>query len=121
MSRKSVVPGFAMINSGNLASNIESSVVSVKNLDNASIIVTWTGTSPVGVLTVQARNNGAGEVNPEDWYDLDMGGTINISGNSGNHQLVFNLLPFTDLRLVYTATSGSGTLNAVITSKVVGA
>lgn len=120
MSRKSVVPGYAMIESGDISGNVTSDVVSVKNLDNASIIVSWTGTSPVGVLAVQARNNGAGDVNPEPWYELDMGATINISGNSGNHQLVFNLLPFTDLRLVYTATSGSGTLDAVITSKVVG-
>ena len=121
MSRKSVVPGFAMIESEDLSVNITSEIVSVKNLDNASIIVSWSGTSPVGTLAVQARNNGNGDVNPEPWYTLDMGAPITISGNSGTHQLVFNLLPFTDLRLVYTATSGTGTLDAVITSKVSGA
>lgn len=121
MSRKSVVAGFPMIQSGDLSANITSEIVSVKNLDNASIIVTWTGATPIGVLTVEARNNGKGGATPEPWYTLDMGAAITISGNSGNHQLIFNLLPFTDLRLIYTATSGTGTLDAVITSKVSGA
>jgi hypothetical protein len=116
MGRKSVMPGFAMIDQQSLASNITSSVVSVKNLDYASIHVEWTGTSPVGTLTVEARN---GET--DSWYELDMGSAISISGNSGDHQLVFNLLPFTDLRLQYAATSGSGTLNAEISMKVTGA
>lgn len=126
MGRKSVVPGFPMINSvenpSNLAATFTSDIVSVKNLDYASIHIDWTGTAPVGVISVEARNgdirnNGA----MDDWYALDMGSTISISGASGDHQLVFNYLPFSDLRLVYTRTSGTGSINAFITSKVQGA
>jgi hypothetical protein len=104
-----------MIDAGDLASDIDSNVTNVMNQDKASIHLSWTGTVPVGVVTVQARN---GEKDP--WYDLDMGGTISISGASGDHQLVFNELPFTDIKLTYTATSGTGTLDATLTSKVTG-
>jgi hypothetical protein len=116
MGRKSVVPGFKMIDSGNLSGNIVSSIVSVKNLDKASIHLDWSGSSPVGTITVSARN---GET--DSWYTLDFGSAISISGNSGDHQIVLNELPFTDIRLDYTATSGTGTLDASITAKVLGA
>lgn len=104
-----------MIDAGSLGSSITSSTVNVINLDKASIHLEWTGSSPVGTITVQARN---GE--HDAWYALDLGSTISISGASGDHQLVFNELPFTDIRLLYTRTSGSGSLDAVVTMKVVG-
>jgi hypothetical protein len=106
-----------MITNGDLSAlTITSSIVNVINLDTASIHVYWNGTSPVGVITVEARN---GESN--SWYNLDFGSTISVSGNSGNHQIVFTEMPFTDIRLVYTRSSGSGTLNAIITMKTTGA
>lgn len=116
MSRKSVVPSYKMIDSGNLASNITSSIVSVKNLDKASIHVEWSGAAPVGTLSVEARNGEA-----DNWYALDFGSAISVSGNSGEHQIVFNELPFTDIRLQYSFTSGTGSIDAFITAKVVGA
>lgn len=116
MGRKSVVPGFKLVDSQSLASNITSDVVSVKNLDQASIHLEWSGVFPVGAVTIEARN---GE--QDVWYELDFGSSIDISGASGNHQIVFNQMPFSDIRLQYSATSGSGTLDAFITAKVVGA
>lgn len=116
MSRKNVVKSYNIFDEVSIAATQISASTNVINLDNASVHVKWTGSSPVGVLTVQARN---GE--NDAWYDLDMGGTISISGNSGDHQLVFNSLPFTDLRLIYTRTSGSGNLTAALTMKTVGA
>lgn len=116
MGRKNVVRSFKMIDAGNLASAITSTVVNVINLDQASIHIEWAGTAPVGTFTVEARN---GE--EDSWYALDMGGAISISGASGDHQLVFNQMPFTDIRLVYAATSGTGSVDAFISAKVVGA
>lgn len=115
MGRKSVVKSFKMIDQGDISGNVTSAITNVINLDIASIAISWSGTSPIGSITVQARN---GE--QEAFRDIDIG-TINVSGNTGNHDLIFTELPFTDLQVTYTATSGTGTLDAVLTSKVTGA
>lgn len=118
MARKNIVEGYPIINGTSLATSFTSSTSSVKNLDYASIHIEWSGTAPVGVITVEARNGD--ERNNDavaDWYLIDMGSVITISGASGDHQLFFDKLPFTDLRLQYTATSGTGTMTAFITSK----
>ena len=116
MGRKGVVKSYKMFDAEDISISATSKESNVINLDKASVIFSWTGTAPSGVITCEARN---GE--KEDWYELDCGGTMTVSGASGTHQLVFNELPFTDIRFQYTASSGTGTLDAVITAKVVGA
>lgn len=117
MSRKPVVPSYAMINAVSMGASITSNTVNVLNLDQASILVEWSaGSTPVGVLTVEARN---GE--KENWYELDFNSVMSVSGNTGSIQIVFNQMPFTDIRLKYTRTSGSGTMDATITMKNIGA
>lgn len=116
MGRKNVVKSYKMIDSGDLSGSITSSIVNVINLDKASIHLVWSGTSPTGAITVEARN---GE--KDSWYELDFGSSIDISGNSGDHQLVFNELAFTDIRIQYISTGGTGSIDASISAKVVGA
>lgn len=113
--RKNVVRGYKMMDAADISASVNSSEVNVINLDKASVLVSWSGTSPVGVLKVEAKNadNGA-------WFELDMGGPISVSGNSGNHILLFNELPHNAIRLVYTSTSGTGNLDAVLVAKQVG-
>lgn len=101
---------------GDLSAPIISDVVNVANLDKASIHLAWSGTAPNGEIVLEARN---GE--EDGWYTLNMGASITITGNTGNHLLVLNELPFTDIRLQYGFNSGTGTMTARITSKVVGA
>lgn len=104
-----------MFDDVDISVNQSSSVTSVKNLDEATIHVEWSGTSPDGVLTVKARN-GSGS-----WQTVDMGGTITITGNSGSHILLFSKMPGEDIQLTYNANSGTGNLTARISAKVVGA
>ncbi len=113
--RKNVIRGYKMIDAGDISANVTSSEVNVINLDKASVFVSWTGTSPVGELKVEAKNADNGT-----WFELDMGGPISISGNSGNHTLLFNELPHNTIRILYVWTSGSGSLNAVLAAKQVG-
>lgn len=117
MGRKNVVKSYDMFtqSGGDISAPIVSDVVNVINQDKASIHIVWAGSSPVGEIVVEARN---GE--NDSWYTLDFD-TITVTGNSGNHQLIFNELPFTDIRLQYGYTSGTGTITARLTSKVVGA
>lgn len=113
--RKNVVKSFKMIDAGAMSADITSAATNVINLDQASIHLRWNGTSPSGSVVVEARN---GEKDP--WYALDMGGTISISGASGDHQIVFAEMPFTDIRLRYVRVSGTGSLDATLSAKQVG-
>lgn len=115
MARKNIVPSFKMIDAGDLSGNLTSNIVNVQNMDKASVHVEWAGTAPVGTITVQARNGAS-----DPWYDLTFGAPIAVSGASGDHQIIFNELPFTDIQLLYAATSGSGSLTATVTLKQVG-
>jgi hypothetical protein len=116
MSRKNVLKSYKMLDAADISANASSPETSVINTDKASIHVVWSGSSPVGTLVVQAKN---GEF--DSWYTLDFGSAISISGSSGEHSIVLNETPFERIKLVYTATSGTGTLNAVITMKTTGA
>jgi hypothetical protein len=121
MSRKNILRPFKMLNAVSMASNQTSSVTNVVNIDIAHILVEWSGTSPVGTLAVQARHNQESTNITGSWFDLDGLSAIAISGNTGSHQILLNELPFSEIRLVYTFTSGTGSLTATIQGKVVGA
>ena len=116
MARKSVLKTFDMVADGNdMSENITSSIVNVENLDKASIHVSWAGSSPVGPITIEARNGA-----DDTWYTLDFGAAISVSGNSGDHQIQFTELFFTDIRLQYADGGGTGTMTARITAKATG-
>ncbi len=128
MGRKNIQESYDMFagssgqpNLTDMSTNQTSYVTSIKNQDKASIIVNWSGTAPVGVLTVEARNKKENVGPDSGWITLDFGSPINITGNTGSHTLIFNELQFTELRLQYTASSGSGTIGAFISSKTSGA
>ena len=121
MGRKNVVKSHKMFDSGNIAGNITSSQTSVLNIDTASIHLVWAGTAPDGVITVEATNSNPDANTPATvWHELDFGSAIEISGNSGEHTLLFNELPFNAIRIVFTSTSGTGSLDATITAKTTG-
>jgi hypothetical protein len=90
--------------------------------------VTWTGTSPVGTLAVEASNDcvvdSQGGVSGGTWnpVPLDLAGvsvtSIPISGNSGKGMIDLDGIGAYAVRLVYDATSGTGTLNATVVGKV---
>lgn len=120
MARKHVTKPIAVFNDTDISINQTSTTVNVENLDKGSVLMEWTGTAPVGVVTVEARNRRDDETQSE-WETLNFGSNIDITGNSGSHQIIFNELPFTEIRLQYTSTSGTGTMNAVTLFKTVGA
>lgn len=82
----------------------------------------WTGTSPVGTLSVEVSNdysqNAAGVVvNPGDWTTLPSL-SLSITGNTGSAFLdIFQTGAFA-IRLRYTRASGTGMLTAYFNGKV---
>jgi hypothetical protein len=121
MARKNVIPSFKMLDSVSISTDQTSSTTNVTNLDRATIVLEWTGTSPVGVVTVEAQKKEIqNAIADTSWIELDFGTTIAISGNTGNHVLILDNLDFTDIRVQYVATSGMGSLTATLTAKQIG-
>jgi hypothetical protein len=111
--------GFKMFDGVDISGNQTSPIVYVPYLDNVGIVVAWSGTTPVGELVVEVSNQ---QENPNEtitWTALDFGAPITISGNSGDHAISCNNLPFNALRLKYNATSGTGNLTATLQVKMV--
>lgn len=101
-------------------STINSSSVKCTGLDSASIQLSWSGT-PNGTFAVQipATFDVSGGV--VTWATLPVtntsGSTLTAAGSAGNHQIDVPLLSFSDIRVSYTNSSSTGTLDAWITLK----
>ncbi len=80
-------------------------------------------TSPVGSMSVQVSNtysqNADGTVrNAGHWTTLDLSSSTDVSGTSGNGFIDVLATAGYAIRLLYTRTSGTGTMNATIVGKV---
>ena len=109
--------------SGDMSANIISDVTIIQNLSMIGYDISWSGTAPVGVMSVQVSNtysqNADGTVkNPGDWATLALSAPTNVSGNTGNGFIDVDATGAFAIRLVYTRTSGVGTMQAVISAKV---
>lgn len=130
MSIRSELRPYQVITSGNLAGTITSSVTVIQKLSLISYTYNWSdGSSPVGTLKVQVSNDysidAQGAVaNAGNWSDvsfLDGTGTVKsiaLSGTTGSANIQLPLCGAYAIRTVYTATSGTGTLQAWICGKV---
>jgi len=125
VGRKNVVRSYKMFDAVTISTDQSSTATNVLNLDNASIQVIWSGGgTPVGTITVEATN-----IDPDlpsfdsttDYVTLTLSGTIAVSGNSGNHSIILEEMPFYAIRLIYTSTSGTATMSAYLSSKTIGA
>lgn len=118
MSRKNVIAPFQMFGSGGAdmsQAQVISSTTEVLYTDNIGVIVSWSGTAPVGQLFFEVY-----ERFQQIWVPLDFGNAIAISGNSGSHDISINQLPWGRIRARYVKTSGTGTLFATLTAKQIG-
>jgi len=122
MARKNTIQAFSLITDGDMSGDITSLETSVKNLDVGTIRLTWDiGGTPVGEIKVQGLQEREGKpVVDSDWFDVSFGSTLTIDNTETEHQLIFTQLPFDKIRLKYTSTSGTGTLNAKVSAKQVG-
>lgn len=93
-----------------MTANITSNAIDARGIQVASVQAIYTG-SPVGTLKLQAANNLASPT----WVDIaDSSQAISAAGS-----FVWNInyVGFTTFRLVYTFTSGTGTLSALVCAK----
>lgn len=114
----------------NMATGGNSSATLLQSNTSFSYAVSWTGTSPVGTLSLQTSNDysvdSTGKVlNSGTWNTAPMNvngayaTSISISGNTGNGMIDGHSATGVNAsRLVYTAGSGTGTLTIIVTAKV---
>ncbi len=113
---------------GSMGASITSAPTQLQSLSMVNYAFSWTGTSPVGTISIQASNDCTilpeGGVSGGTWNTIPLisGGaavtSVPVTGNTGNGMVdIFGLAAYA-VRAVYTYTSGVGTLTATVTGKV---
>lgn len=123
MSSRPILSPFPVITNGDMSGNIISAVTVIQNSSMLSYDISWAGTAPVGVMSVQVSNTYSqyadGTVrNAGNWTTLTLSAPPAVSGNTGNGFIDVDATGAFAIRLVYTRTSGVGTMNATISGKV---
>lgn len=124
MASRPILPPFPVITNGDMSqATITSAVTVIQNVSMLSYDISWSGTSPVGAMTVQVSNtykqNADGTVaNAGNWTTLALSAAAPVSGNTGNGFIDVDGTAGYAIRLVYTKTSGTGTLNVIASGKV---
>lgn len=123
MSSRPQAAPFSVITNGSMAASITSKPTIIQKLSMIGYDISWTGTTPVGVMSVQVSNTYAENVDGSvktagNWTTLTLSTTPTVSGNTGNGFIDVDATGAYAMRLVYTRTSGTGTMNATITAKV---
>lgn len=101
--------------SANLGQSWTSPAINLSHIINYSIQLSWTG-SPVGVLKLQCSNDKpagldtvtSGAVNVSTWTDI--ADSDQIVNAAGNHTWQAPSVGYMWVRVVWTPTSGTGTL-----------
>lgn len=123
MSSRPLLAPFPAITNGDMSGDITSKITIIQNLSMASYDVSWAGSSPVGTLDLQVSNtytqNADGTVrNAGNWTSVPLTVSPSVSGSSGTGFIDIESIGGYAIRLVYTRTSGTGLLQAVLIGKV---
>jgi hypothetical protein len=129
MAFRPQIKPYKVISNGDMSGNITGTPTIIDKLSMLSYEFDWSGASPVGTVSVQVSNtyslNPYGSVdNPGMWSTvvLNYGGSavtsIPISGNTGTGFVDIDATGAYAMRVIYTFTSGTGTLNVTLNAKV---
>jgi hypothetical protein len=105
-----------------MGTSLTSEVTIINFMTGIGYDIVWTGT-PTGTFSVEVSNtyslDAAGKVaNAGNWTAVDLSGPIVAAGTPDNAFINMAGLEAYAIRLVYTRTSGTGTLNATVCGKV---
>lgn len=121
--RKNFLPPFTIITAGDMSqASLTSTIVNIQYLDNICISFVFSG-SPVGTFSIEGSNTY--NQTPEGsitsvgtWTPIVLNPVAIAAGTSGSVLLDLNQLSFPWIRAIYTKTSGTGTLTATISGKM---
>jgi hypothetical protein len=121
MSRKNQLQSFAILSAASLATSLTSAVTNIGHLDNIGIQADLTSVDAVGTLAVQVSANYDQDylgnvLNPGTWNTITSQAIV--AGAPASTYFDLNQLSAPWIRLIYTRTSGTGTITAVIVAKM---
>jgi len=129
MSTRTGLRPHVVISAVSMAASITSQVTILNSLSEFSYEAVWTGSTPVGSLSVEVSNDytvdsSGATANAGTWVPLvgaidfaSVSATIPVSGNSGTVFANIKVRAYA-VRLVYTRVSGTGTMSATIVGGV---
>lgn len=122
MSRKNNLLKYQPISAGDMSGNITSGVTSIQYLDNIGVQFNFTG-APTGTFQIQvsadyAQDEFGNVQNAGNWIPITFSSNPVAAGSAGSVYVDLNQLSAPWMRLAYVFTSGSGSLNAFITAKM---
>lgn len=123
MSRKNNLLKFQNIVNGDMSqTSVTSAVTCIQFLDNIGLQLNFTGV-PVGTFAVQVSADYAQDAmgnvtNAGNWIAITLPIPPAASGSPDKIGIDLNQIAFPWIRVVYTKTSGTGTLNGFITGKM---
>lgn len=104
-----------------MASSITSSAVEIRNQDNIGIQLNWTGT-PVGTFAIQISSDHLEDMEGNvqvagNWVSLPLSPAVAAAGSADSAYIDLNQLSAQYIRIVYTRTSGTGSLTGIVVGK----
>jgi len=125
-NNKQVIKPYQVVTNGDMSqSSITSSITNIQGLDNTGYQLNFTGT-PTGTFSVQVSMDyqpgtspNSQPANAGNWISLPLSPAITASGAGDVAYIDLNQLSTPYIRLVYTRTSGTGTLQAFVVSKAI--
>lgn len=124
MSSRPIITAHKVITNGDMSVSITSPPTVITNVSMISYEISWSGNAPAGSIDVQVSNSfspnvqGGPQGNPVIWTSVILSAVPLISGNSGNGFIQLADLPAHAIRIVYTPTSGTGLMTAIVAGKV---
>jgi len=109
--------GQKIINAGDLSqATVTSSIVNLSTVTGYSIACAYSGSSPTGTLKIQVSNDFTEDSTAiSNWYDLPSS-SQSISAN-GNYVWAISDANYKWLKVLWTKTSGTGTINCFYGTK----
>lgn len=121
MSSRKSLRSFKIFTAGAMAGNLTSAVSNIEFYDNIGIELVFTGT-PTGTFSVEVsidyvQDQNGNVTNAGTWTALSLGATPAATGAAGSIYIDINQMSAPWIRVKYTATSSTGTLNGWICGK----
>lgn len=110
---KNQIKNFNLINGVSTAATITSDAVDIEFLDNVGLNIDWTGTTN-GTITVECSNLST----PSSFKALTFDPVLaQPAGVAGGYLVDINNASWSFIRVVFTRTSGTGTLTVSLAAK----
>lgn len=100
---------YKIVTNGDMSANITSDVVDLSRIDGYSVYAKWTGGSAAGTIKL--------EVSLDDINYVDLSGSETSVSGPGEALWEITSAFYDKVRVVFTRSSGSGTLNVQINGK----